>query len=645
MNLHRNALTLAIMIWSATGFAGSIETSPRMKVGRYGAQATTLSSGKVLITGGNSYHSSSYPDAEIWDPATKTFTAVAALMAHPRAGHTAILLNDGTVFLFGGSYASPGAEIFDPAAQSFTAVSTAALPPTQSYHTATKLTDGRILIVFAGSAAGIYDPVANTFTATANAPQYRYDSFTATLLCDGSVLLAGSGTRTAEIFSPSTGAFTPITMPMLQSRSYHTATRLSCSEVLFIGGTYQYPPTSEIYNTASQTFTSVTGPNSQRSGHVAALLDSGDVLVVGGGGYGIELFGAATRTFVTENLAFYSSLLYQRGIAVALYQSAGNCSSCSAGHKVLMAGGGSTCDGSIYASNETLVYVPTNMSAPPPSISSVTPATAWTGGGTTVTITGANFQQGATAAGLSVTSTTATQIVGTTHASDAQAATITVTNPDAQAASLANSFSYVFKPAGDANGDAAVTVGDVFYLINHLFAGGPPARNYSMPAASLALRSALPTLLSLGKPVQRGLREYAIPVYVSGAREELTTLALQFRVGDAARVRVVRAGATAALTPVFEATPRGRGSVGYISSFAQSFVPGQQRFLVAEVLLTASTGERLTVSVDPANTALATAQSAVRTHANGGLTVASGSVELIAETTCATCTHRNKPLP
>src|SRR5438067_520821 len=28
--------------------------------------------------------------------------------------------------------------------------------------------------------------------------------------------------------------------------------------------------------------------------------------------------------------------------------------------------------------------------------------------------------------------------------------------------------------AGDANGDAAVTVADIFYLINFLFSGGPP---------------------------------------------------------------------------------------------------------------------------------------------------------------------------
>ena len=33
---------------------------------------------------------------------------------------------------------------------------------------------------------------------------------------------------------------------------------------------------------------------------------------------------------------------------------------------------------------------------------------------------------------------------------------------------------YESSPCGDANGDGSLSVADVFYLINHLFAGGPP---------------------------------------------------------------------------------------------------------------------------------------------------------------------------
>ena len=33
-----------------------------------------------------------------------------------------------------------------------------------------------------------------------------------------------------------------------------------------------------------------------------------------------------------------------------------------------------------------------------------------------------------------------------------------------------------FVPGGDSNGDGVVTVADVFYLINFLFAGGPAPR-------------------------------------------------------------------------------------------------------------------------------------------------------------------------
>ncbi len=48
----------------------------------------------------------------------------------------------------------------------------------------------------------------------------------------------------------------------------------------------------------------------------------------------------------------------------------------------------------------------------------------------------------------------------------------------------------------DANGDDAVTVGDIFYMINHLFSGGPPPELLTggpQPAGSVAASRALPT--------------------------------------------------------------------------------------------------------------------------------------------------------
>jgi hypothetical protein len=86
--------------------------------------------------------------------------------------------------------------------------------------------------------------------------------------------------------------------------------------------------------------------------------------------------------------------------------------------------------------------------ANPPTVSSVSPASGPSSGGTTVTITGSNFQVGATAAiggvlltGVSVTG--ATSISGTTGAHAANpTSTVVVTNPDTQSATCACTFSY-----------------------------------------------------------------------------------------------------------------------------------------------------------------------------------------------------------
>jgi hypothetical protein len=70
---------------------------------------------------------------------------------------------------------------------------------------------------------------------------------TATLLPDGSVLIAGGGDSTAEIYHPSTRSFTP-TGGMAIARWRHTATLLPNGKVLAAGGTGRPPlATAELY--------------------------------------------------------------------------------------------------------------------------------------------------------------------------------------------------------------------------------------------------------------------------------------------------------------------------------------------------------------------------------------------------------------
>jgi hypothetical protein len=133
----------------------------------------------------------------------------------------------------------------------------------------------------------------------------------------------------------------------------------------------------------------------------------------------------------------------------------------------------------------------TYTSASSPTVGSVSPATGPTGGGTGITITGANFVTGATVtlgstAATNVVVASATQITATTPAHAAGAVTVTVTNPDTQSSGLANGFTYNAAPGvssvapsgGSVAGGTAITItGTNFVSGATVTLGGTAATN------------------------------------------------------------------------------------------------------------------------------------------------------------------------
>ena len=115
-------------LWNGSFAATGSLNSPREK-----HTATLLLNGKVLIVGGLS-GSSPVVTAELYDPATGTFTYTAGNLATARYSHTATLLSSGKVLIAGGYNGSvplKSAEIFDPATGAFTVTgSLATSPPT-----------------------------------------------------------------------------------------------------------------------------------------------------------------------------------------------------------------------------------------------------------------------------------------------------------------------------------------------------------------------------------------------------------------------------------------------------------------------------------------------------------------------------------
>lgn len=192
-------------------------------------------------------------------------------------------------------------------------------------HTATLLSDGRVLIAGGctldscemgddGASAELYDPRKGSFAKTARMGTERV-SHTATRLPNGKVLLAGGWDRdgvlaSAELYDPAVGAFSP-TGAMATHRAAHTATLLPDGKVLIAGGYDgdQSVASAEIYDPRTGTFARAGAMATSRSAHAAALLPHSRVLVTGGSDSqedivaSAEIFDPTTGGFIrTDNM-------------------------------------------------------------------------------------------------------------------------------------------------------------------------------------------------------------------------------------------------------------------------------------------------------------------------------------------------------
>jgi hypothetical protein len=288
------ATSSASITVSAHGFTatGSMGTE------RVGHTATVLSTGKILVVGGNDSKAQALVSGEMFDPISGTFTA-AKSMGTPRVWHTATLLKSGQVLVTGGmqtnSQALASAELFDPTTGMFTSTK-GNLVDARLSHTATLLNDGRVLLTGGVGSSGdsiitaeLFDPTTGTFAPTGNMEAARAGQ-TSTLLKSGQVLVTGGRNNagsfaTAEIFDPTKGSFAPTAGSMGTARSGQTATLLGDGTVLVTGGFAGVDAlaTAELFDPNIGTFTPTTGSMANARGdHTSTLLKDGTVLIVGG---------------------------------------------------------------------------------------------------------------------------------------------------------------------------------------------------------------------------------------------------------------------------------------------------------------------------------------------------------------------------
>lgn len=239
--------------WRPDGIADfAFQTTSGLVTPRTGPTVTMLYDTRLLIAGGRT-GSGDTASAEVFDPVTGDSTAVAS-MAEERSGHSAGLLSNGHVLVVGGAGAPATAEVYSPEGDSWTPL---ALSTGYFDHAMARLADGRFLVV--GSAAGTDTPASTLFT----------------LQADGSVL---------ESAGPVPGA----------SRYGGTATPLPDGRVLVFGGRElgggMSDPVAEVFDPAAESLSPVDLDNDEvpgfaiagRSGHAAAAMGDGSVLIAGG---------------------------------------------------------------------------------------------------------------------------------------------------------------------------------------------------------------------------------------------------------------------------------------------------------------------------------------------------------------------------
>jgi hypothetical protein len=268
-----------------------------MNVTRYGHKTILVGNGQVLAVTGVFPNSTLNKSAELYNPATGTWTLTGTPAMFHEGGSVTLLAN-GQVLLAGGddpfNFSPPAftttAELYNPSTGQWTA--TGSMPSARRYQAAVLLPNGQVLVAggedssFGSIATAIlYNPATGTWQPTASMHESRSNAV-AQLLGNGTVLVAGgydysngsfiSSLASAEIYNPSTAEWTSIAnMP---SASGGLTSLLQNADVLV--------PRDAFFDPGTGTWTAATGPfpGNRTIGagpSTATLLTTGEVLLTG----------------------------------------------------------------------------------------------------------------------------------------------------------------------------------------------------------------------------------------------------------------------------------------------------------------------------------------------------------------------------
>jgi hypothetical protein len=336
-----NIFMRKIDTWSPPVSAAAPRDCSTMRSQRSAHSATLLKDGRVFIAGGfriEGPNRIALIDTEFYDPGKGTFEQGPVLTLSggtqlPRAFHTATLLRNGQVLLYGGErYAANSATptpqtsvlIFDVEQGAFGAVPSRVMPVpsiARTRHLALPEASGRVMIVggqkqqtgtmgllAAVNEVEFFDPNTNRVEVVTGETLPRVDAAGASVQDGGIVVVAGgvdgNGALTDTVnffrFDGSTFVRAGQTQQLRTARRGAAAMTLADDKTVLVMGGYTSPTlvmpeaSSEAIKTGNNTIEQANATIGERGDACAAVLQQGNVLAVGGRKAGGMSDGSAT---------------------------------------------------------------------------------------------------------------------------------------------------------------------------------------------------------------------------------------------------------------------------------------------------------------------------------------------------------------
>jgi len=374
----------------------AIPTATREKLGswkqvaspqfpRLGGDATLLSDGRALFAGGY-YRVLSptlqvlHPPAEIYDPATDSWT-LAGQLTEPRTSFKLLLLKTGEVFAVGGEWdriPKTSVERYDVESNSWTVYGELDLPPDRSLSNlvapAIELSNAQVLLsgTWPTSSGGcknalssdtfLLDMKSKTLNRGPGLGQAR-SQYMAARLTDGSIMITGGSfeheeiirfcersvgpIHTTELLRPGDTAFRALgNLTSAHSFPVSNLVPLSQARAVIVGGTSLSSPTSiELFDSITESWTSVSGMISPRNAAQVAELSNQKLLIAGGFDSYTAL--ATSELFDLQSKQWFDAgnMMSPRGRAASVVLRDG---------RVLVAGGEEQGTAEVYTVAETL---------------------------------------------------------------------------------------------------------------------------------------------------------------------------------------------------------------------------------------------------------------------------------------------------